>query len=64
MENTISNIFTIYILKKYLPKRESTHEHVQSCPSNKKREFKSLQYIVSFSNVHVCIREYVMSFFI
>ena len=37
-ENTISNTFTIYILQKYLPKRESTHKNVQSCPSNKKRE--------------------------
>jgi len=34
--NTISNIWNIYILEKYLPKRESTHENVQSnsCPSN------------------------------
>ena len=41
-ENTISKIFTtfcIYILYKYLPKRESTHEHVQSCLSNEKREY-------------------------
>ena len=38
-ENTISIIFfAIYILYKYLPKRESTHENVQSCPSNEKRK--------------------------
>ena len=43
-ENTISNIFkhvfTIYILLQYLPKRESTLENVQSCPSNDKRELE------------------------
>ena len=32
--NTLWNIFTVYILKKYLPKRERTHENVQSCHPN------------------------------
>ena len=33
-ENPISNIFTNNILQKYLPKRESTHENIQSYPTN------------------------------
>ena len=38
----ISNIFTIYILYKYLPK--STHENVQSCPYNETREYVRRQH--------------------
>ena len=45
-ETTISNILTINILQKYLHQRESTHENVQSCPSNEKRDF---------TNMNVCI---------
>ena len=39
-------MFTIYILYKFLPKRESTHENIQSCPSNEKREYNSVHDIV------------------
>ena len=39
LHQTVNRVVFVIKVMKYLPKRESTHANVQSCPSNEIREF-------------------------